>query len=119
MILLGALLARNGKEALAIQVECVIGKRPIDMHLFCASESLAQWSQRNRGVLMAEAPLICRGIGFFFKKKCGSYQRAFRSRACRGRETVLENCACEPGNTVAFAGMRSMGAKIQGMELLK
>ena len=88
VILLGALLARNGKGSLGYPGGCVIGKRPIDMHLFVLRK-LGAVVTEEQGVLMAEAPHL-QGIGFS-KRSVGFYlQWHFRSRACRG-ETVLEN----------------------------
>ena len=105
VILLGALLARNGKGSLGYPGGCVIGKRPIDMHLFVLRK-LGAVITEEQGFLMAEAPhlqgvfisgigrlMIELGIGFFFKKKCGSYPAGhFRSRACRGRDCTGKLC---------------------------
>lgn len=66
VILLGALLARNGKGSLGYPGGCVIGKRPIDMHLFVLRK-LAQWSQRNRE-FDGRSILTCNGMVSFSKE---------------------------------------------------
>ena len=97
VILLGALLARNGKGSLGYPGGCVIGKRPIDMHLFVLRK-LGAVITEEQGFLMAEAPhlQVCPFWNLsaaLFKKKCGSHSAGhFRSRACRGRDCTGKLC---------------------------
>ena len=91
VILLGALLARNGKGSLGYPGGCVIGKDLL-ICSFCASEA---WRSGHRGTgsFDGKSTSSARGIGFFFKKKCGSYPAGhFRSRACRGRDCIGKLC---------------------------
>ena len=112
VILLGALLARNGKGSLGYPGGCVIGKRPIDMHLFVLRK-LGAVITEEQGFLMAEAP-SARGIRLFFKKKCGSHSAGhFRSRACRWRDCTGKLCL-RAGNTVALQVYAFHGSKNTG-----
>ena len=57
VILLGALLARNGKGSLGYPGGCVIGKRPIDLHLLVLRK-LGAVITEEAGLLMAECPRL-------------------------------------------------------------
>ena len=113
MILLGALLARNGKGSLGYPGGCVIGKRPIDMHLFVLRK-LGAVVTEEQGVLMAEAPHLQGALVSFSKRSVGATQQGILGAVLAEGETVLENCACEPEIQWLCRYMRSMGAKIQG-----
>ena len=113
VILLGALLARNGKGSLGYPGGCVIGKRPIDMHLFVLRK-LGAVVTEEQGVLMAEAPHLQGALVSFSKRSVGATQQGILGAVLAEGETVLENCACEPEIQWLCRYMRSMGAKIQG-----
>ena len=67
VILLGALLGRNKKGSLGYPGGCVIGKRPIDMHLLVL-ESLGARIQEVAGQLSAECERM-KGTEFSFPKR--------------------------------------------------
>ena len=113
VILLGALLARNGKGSLGYPGGCVIGKRPIDMHLFVLRK-LGAVITEEQGFLMAEAPHLQGAFVSFSKRSVGATQQGILGAVLAEGETVLENCACEPEIQWLCRYMRSMGAKIQG-----
>ena len=112
VILLGALLARNGKGSLGYPGGCVIGKRPIDMHLFVLRK-LGAVITEEQGFLMAEAPHLQGAFVSFSKRSVGATQQGILGAVLAEGETVLENCACEPEIQWLCRYMRSMGAKIQ------
>ena len=101
VILLGALLARNGKGSLGYPGGCVIGKRPIDMHLFVLRK-LGAVVTEEQGVLMAEAPHLQGALVSFSKRSVGATQQGILGAVLAEGETVLENCACEPEIQGAF-----------------
>ena len=113
VILLGALLARNGKGSLGYPGGCVIGKRPIDMHLFVLRKLGAVITEKQ-GFLVAEAPYLQGALVSFSKRSVGATQQGILGAVLADGETVLENCACEPEIQWLCRYMRSMGAKIQG-----
>ena len=113
VILLGALLARNGKGSLGYPGGCVIGKRPIDMHLFVLRK-LGAVITEEEGLLMAKAPCLKGTFVSFAKRSVGATQQGILGAVLAEGETVLENCACEPEVQWLCRYLRSMGAKIQG-----
>ena len=118
VILLGALLARNGKGSLGYPGGCVIGKRPIDMHLFVLRKLGAVITEKQ-GFLVAEAPYLQGALVSFSKRSVGATQQGILGAVLADGETVLENCACEPEIQWLCRYMRSMEQKYRGMELLK
>ena len=113
VILLGALLGRNKKGSLGYPGGCVIGKRPIDMHLLVL-ESLGARIQEVAGQLSAECERM-KGTEFSFpKRSVGATQQGILGAVLAKGETVLENCACEPEISWLCHYLRTMGAQITG-----
>lgn len=113
VILLGALLARNGKGSLGYPGGCVIGKRPIDMHLLVL-RSLGAKIMEEDGKLMALCEKLKGAEVSFPKRSVGATQQGILSAVLAHGETILENCACEPEISWLCRYLRSMGAKITG-----
>ena len=113
VILLGALLGRAGKGRLGYPGGCVIGKRPIDMHLLVL-RSLGAMITEDGGVLTAKCEKLKGTIVSFPKKSVGATQQGILGAVLALGETVLQNCACEPEIQWLCQYLRSMGACIQG-----
>ena len=92
VILLGALLARNKKGSMGYPGGCVIGKRPVDQHLYVL-RCLGAWVEEKENSLEAEAGCL-KGAEIVFGK--------------------FRNCAREPEIVWLCRYLRSMGAEIQG-----
>ena len=92
VILLGALLARNKKGSMGYPGGCVIGKRPVDQHLYVL-RCLGAWVEEKENSLEAEAGCL-KGAEIVFGK--------------------IRNCAREPEIVWLCRYLRSMGAEIQG-----
>ena len=113
VILLGALLARNGKGSLGYPGGCVIGKRPIDMHLFVLRK-LGAVVTEEQGVLMAEAPHLQGALVSFSKRSVGATQQ------CLQRERLYWKIVPVSRKYSGFAGICvPWEQKYRGMELLK
>ena len=113
VILLGALLARNGKGSLGYPGGCVIGKRPIDLHLLVLRK-LGTVITEEAGLLMAECPRLQGAVVSFPKRSVGATQQGILGAVLAEGKTVLENCAREPEIQWLCRYLRSMGAKIEG-----
>ena len=113
VILLGAILARNGKGSLGYPGGCVIGKRPVDMHLLVL-RSLGAVITEEAGILTAKCRKLKGTIVSFPKRSVGATQQGILGAVLARGETILENCACEPEIQWLCRYLRSMGAKIQG-----
>lgn len=113
VILLGALLARNGKGSLGYPGGCVIGKRPIDLHLLVL-RNLGAVITEEEGILTAECSKMKGTVVSFPKKSVGATQQGILGAVLADGKTVLENCAREPEIVWLCRYLRSMGAKIHG-----
>ena len=113
VILLGVLLGRNGRGKLGYPGGCVIGKRPIDLHIFAL---------RNLGASIEEGPFFVsakcsRFVGneiHFAKKSVGATEQAILAAVLAKGETCLYHCAREPEIQWLCRYLRKMCAKIQG-----
>ncbi|MEA3489653.1 MAG: UDP-N-acetylglucosamine 1-carboxyvinyltransferase, partial [Candidatus Omnitrophota bacterium] len=114
---LGPLLARYGEAKVSFPGGCVIGPRPIDLHLK-GLKALGADIQIREGYIVARAGRL-RGSRIYLGGHFGSSVLAtanivMASVLAEG-ETVIENAACEP-EIVDLAGfLAAMGADIKGM----
>ena len=113
VILLGAMTARNKNASMGYPGGCVIGKRPIDLHLMVLEKLGAQLEEEDFGIT---ASCTClRGNTIVFpKKSVGATQQGVLAAATAGGTTFLQNCAREPEVTWLCRYLRTMGAKIKG-----
>ena len=116
ILVLGALLGRLGRAEVSMPGGCVIGIRPIDLHL-AGLKNLNARVEIEHGYIRASAPELV-GNEIFIGGRFGSSVGAtinilLASVKARGK-TVLVNAACEPEvvDTVEF--LRAMGAQIEG-----
>lgn len=113
VILLGALLGRGGSGCLGYPGGCVIGQRPIDLHLYAL---------RKLGAKITEEPFFisasCRGlVGAeidFPHKSVGATEQGILGAVLAKGETCLKNCAREPEIKWLCRYLRGMGADIRG-----
>lgn len=113
VILLGAMAGRLGEGAMGYPGGCVIGERPVDLHLYAL---------RSLGIRAEEMPGEIRVSGkpegnvrmLFGKKSVGATEQALLAGAlCRG-EVLVENCAREPEVWWLALCLNCMGAVIKG-----
>lgn len=113
IILLGAMLARNGKARLGYPGGCVIGKRPIDLHLEVLKKLGAEVVETNHDIC-AVCGEFCGTEIIFKKKSVGATQQGILAAVCARGNTCLKNCAREPEVQWLCRYLRGMGAKING-----
>jgi UDP-N-acetylglucosamine 1-carboxyvinyltransferase len=115
---LGPLLAMRGEAVVSLPGGCVIGERPIDLHLR-GLEALGAEIRLDHGNIHARAPKGgLRGAEIYLGGKFGSSVLATDNVMCaavlaRGT-TVIECAACEPEVVDLAHCLNAMGARIEG-----
>lgn len=114
---LGPLLARLGQAEVSLPGGCVIGARPIDLHLK-GLEALGAQISIEHGYVKARTGRGLRGTDVYLGGSFGSSVLAtanvmMASVLARGT-THIENAACEPELVDLAEFLIKMGAKIKG-----
>lgn len=113
VILLGVLLARCKKGCIGYPGGCVIGQRPVDLHM-SALKSLGARITEGDFFICGECEKL-KGNGIVFEKaSVGATEHAILAAVTAQGETLLENCAREPEIMWLCRYLRTMGARIQG-----
>lgn len=114
---LGPLLAKLGRATVSMPGGCVIGPRPIDLHLKGLS-FLGAKINIIHGYVNAEAKTLKGNIiylgGAFGSSVLGTANTMMAATLAKGR-TVIENAACEPEVVDLGNFLIKMGAKIKGL----
>lgn len=114
---LGPLLAKLGKVKVAHPGGCVIGPRPIDLHLK-GLRKLGAKIEIEHGYIVAEAQGGLKGSeiylgGSFGSSVLGTANVMMAATLARGR-TAVEGAACEPEIVDLANFLNKMGAKVKG-----
>jgi UDP-N-acetylglucosamine 1-carboxyvinyltransferase len=115
---LGPLLAARGEATVSLPGGCVIGERPIDLHLR-GLEALGAKIELEKGYINATAPKGgLKGTEIYLGGKFGSSVLATDNVMCAAvlakGTTVIECAACEPEVVDLAECLNAMGAKIEG-----
>jgi len=114
ILVLGPLVARNGKAIVALPGGCAIGTRPVDLHIN-GLQKLGASITIEHGYIVAEAKKL-KGAEIEFEKKTVTGTENLVMAACLARgETVLKNCALEPEVSSLCELLVKMGARIDGI----
>lgn len=113
---LGPLLAKRHKAKVAFPGGCIIGVRPVDLHLKGLGELAAQIVV-EKGYCVAQTQGL-RGKHIYLGGAFGSSVLAtaniVMAAALASGETLIEYAACEPEIESLALFLKKMGAKIQG-----
>ncbi len=113
---LGPLLARRGKAKVSLPGGCVIGLRPIDLHIK-GLRALGAEIKIEHGYIMAETKGL-RGADIYLGGAFGSTvtgtANVLMAAVLAEGITTIENAACEPEIADLAAFLSAMGAKISG-----
>ncbi len=114
---LGPLLARFGGAQVSFPGGCVIGPRPIDLHLK-GVRCLGAEITLEHGYVIAKAKKL-KGAriylgGAFGSSVLGTANIIMAATLAKGR-TVIDNAACEPEVVDLGNFLKKMGAKIEGL----
>ena len=114
---LGPLLARRRYAQVAMPGGCVIGPRPIQLHIK-GLKALGAQVRVEHGDVIAEAEQLL-GNGVYLGGPNGSTVLGTANVMCAAvlahGETVIENAACEPEMAELGLLLTKMGAKIKGI----
>jgi UDP-N-acetylglucosamine 1-carboxyvinyltransferase len=113
VLVLGPLVAREGRARVSLPGGCAIGARPINLHLQ-ALEKMGAAITVDHGYVEARAERL-RGAEIYFDTVTVTGTENLMMAACRAEGvTVLQNAACEPEVVDLAALLSAMGARIEG-----
>ena len=116
ILVLGPLLAREGRAKVSLPGGCAIGARPVDLHLK-AMEALGATITLADGYVEAVAPEGgLRGAEIHFEKvSVGATENILMAASLARGTTIVTNAACEPEVSDLAHLLVSMGADISGI----
>jgi UDP-N-acetylglucosamine 1-carboxyvinyltransferase len=115
VLVLGPLVAREGRARVSLPGGCAIGTRPVDLHIKGLNQLGAE-VELTEGYIEATAPKGLRGAHIVFPSVSVGATENLLMAACLARgETVLSNAAREPEIGDLAHCLQSMGAKIEGI----
>lgn len=114
IILLGSLLGRFQEGAVPHPGGCIIGKRPIDLHLEALKKMGAEISEVQGQIFAKTTGLKGCRIQFPFVS-VGATQNAVLAAVLAEGITVLEGCSKEPEVCTLCNFLKKAGAKIEGI----
>lgn len=114
ILVLGPLLAREGRGVVSLPGGCAIGARPVDLHLRGLKAMGAVLDLRD-GYVHADAPGGLKGATFEFPLvSVGATENLLMAATLAKGTTVLKNAAREPEIVDLAKCLRAMGAQIDG-----
>jgi UDP-N-acetylglucosamine 1-carboxyvinyltransferase len=113
ILVLGPLLARFNKATVSFPGGCLIGSRPIDIHLKALAK-LGVHYKFIKGYVHATVPNGLVGAKINFEKiSVGATENIIIAAARAEGETILSNCAIEPEIQDLINFLNKMGCKIK------
>ncbi|NLL79683.1 MAG: UDP-N-acetylglucosamine 1-carboxyvinyltransferase [Clostridiales bacterium] len=113
VIFMGAMLGRVGEVSLKYPGGCVIGKRPIDLHLKAMEQFGVQTRQTEEGIVANAGKM--KGAHIIFPiSSVGATENTILAAVYAEGTTVLEQAAREPEIQALCAFLRRAGAEIAG-----
>ncbi|MBN6885065.1 UDP-N-acetylglucosamine 1-carboxyvinyltransferase [Cytobacillus horneckiae] len=115
VLVMGSLLARNGRARVALPGGCAIGSRPIDQHLK-GFEAMGATVKVGNGFIEAEAPEgRLHGAKIYLDfPSVGATENIMMAATLANGTTVIENVAKEPEIVDLANFLNKMGAKVRG-----
>jgi len=114
ILVLGPLLAREGRAVVSLPGGCAIGARPVDLHLM-AMRALGAEIELHDGYIYAKATRGLKGAVIEFPfVSVGATENAILAASLAKGTTVLKNAAREPEIVDLVRCLIAMGAEIGG-----
>lgn len=113
IMLLGALLARTGSVSMQYPGGCVIGQRPIDLHLQGLRKMGVTIEEREDG-FSAEATKLTGAVHKLPFVSVGATENLILAAVLANGDTVIENAAREPEISALCDFLNKAGADIEG-----
>jgi UDP-N-acetylglucosamine 1-carboxyvinyltransferase len=115
ILVLGPLLAREGRARVSLPGGCAIGTRPVDLHLK-GLQQLGAAIELREGYIEAEAKQGLTGAEVVFPfVSVGATENLLMAATLAKGETSLTNAAREPEVSDLAHCLQAMGAKIEGV----
>lgn len=113
-LIMGPLLARMRHAKIALPGGCMIGSRPIDLHLK-AFEAMGAEITVTNGYVEGRCPLGLKGADIYLDfPSVGATENIVMAASLAEGRTVIENAAEEPEIVDLVTFLNSMGANIKG-----
>ena len=114
VLVMGSLLARNGRARVALPGGCAIGSRPIDQHLK-GFEAMGAKVKVGNGFIDAEVEGRLKGARVYLDfPSVGATENIMMAATLAEGTTILENVAKEPEIVDLAILLNKMGAKVKG-----
>ncbi|MGE7603889.1 UDP-N-acetylglucosamine 1-carboxyvinyltransferase [Peribacillus sp. NPDC097675] len=114
VLVMGSLLARNGRARVALPGGCAIGSRPIDQHLK-GFEAMGAKVKVGNGFIDAEVEGRLKGARVYLDfPSVGATENIMMAATLAEGTTILENVAKEPEIVDLANFLNKMGAKVKG-----
>jgi UDP-N-acetylglucosamine 1-carboxyvinyltransferase len=113
VLVLGPLVAREGRARVSLPGGCAIGARPINLHL-SALQRMGAEIDVEHGYVEARAKRLCGAEIVFETVTVTGTENVLMAAALADGETVIRNAACEPEVSDLAALLTAMGARIEG-----
>ncbi|WP_251554671.1 UDP-N-acetylglucosamine 1-carboxyvinyltransferase [Neobacillus muris] len=114
VLVMGSLLARNGRARVALPGGCAIGSRPIDQHLK-GFEAMGATVKVGNGFIEAEVDGRLRGAKIYLDfPSVGATENIMMAASLAKGTTIIENAAKEPEIVDLANFLNKMGGKVKG-----
>jgi UDP-N-acetylglucosamine 1-carboxyvinyltransferase len=114
VLVMGSLLARNGRARVALPGGCAIGSRPIDQHLK-GFEAMGAKVKVGNGFIEAEVNGRLQGAKIYLDfPSVGATENIMMAATLAVGTTIIENVAKEPEIVDLANFLNAMGAKVRG-----
>lgn len=113
IILMGAILGRSKRVVIGYPGGCVIGARPINMHLKVLKD-LGCEIMESTSFIIGKCDNMQGAEVCFEKKSVGATEQGILASVLAKGQTVLKNCSLEPEIVHLCRFLKNMGAEITG-----
>ncbi|MEH7334250.1 UDP-N-acetylglucosamine 1-carboxyvinyltransferase [Neobacillus drentensis] len=114
VLVMGSLLARNGRARVALPGGCAIGSRPIDQHLK-GFEAMGATVKVGNGFIEAEVEGRLKGAKIYLDfPSVGATENIMMAATLAVGTTIIENVAKEPEIVDLANFLNKMGARVRG-----
>ena len=114
VLVMGSLLARNGRARVALPGGCAIGSRPIDQHLK-GFEAMGAKVRVGNGFIDAEVDGRLKGAKIYLDfPSVGATENIMMAATLAEGTTIIENVAKEPEIVDLANFLNKMGARVKG-----
>jgi UDP-N-acetylglucosamine 1-carboxyvinyltransferase len=114
VLVMGSLLARNGRARVALPGGCAIGSRPIDQHLK-GFEAMGAKVKVGNGFIEAEVDGRLKGAKIYLDfPSVGATENIMMAATLAKGTTIIENVAKEPEIVDLANFLNKMGANVRG-----